>query len=154
LRQPRSSLSHHFIREVQMKKIVFAVFLFIYFVPNAPVFAGTDIGLFDIILSRTDLSKSNCGEYTCTLVSNDGVISMTLQRTSLVVYGLDKVNLRMTVTIKGTAFSASLIISYFNDPNLIEVSAGNNAGQIKAVSLAEIRALKNWLERALQIISR
>jgi len=76
------------------------------------------IGVFDFIISRTDLKVVKCEAYSCNYVSTDNAIKMELKRATLNQHVSKDLNFLLDIEFDSKLFKSGLLVQYYNDKKI------------------------------------
>ncbi|MBC8408087.1 MAG: hypothetical protein H8E12_05085, partial [Rhodobacteraceae bacterium] len=132
-----------------MRKIFF-LFVSLSILMPLSVSATTEqlaIGVFNFIISRTDLKVVKCEAYSCNYVSTDNAIKMELKRATLNQHVSEDLNFLLDIEFDSKLFKSGLLVKYYNNKDLIRVDLKGAAITIKATRKDEITQLQAWLKK-------
>ena len=110
------------------------------------------IGVFDFIISRTDLKVVKCESHRCNYVSTDNAIKMELKRATLKQHVSKDLNFLLDISFDSKLFKSGLLVQYYNDTNLIRVYLKGANITIEATRKDEIKQLQAWLDKILKLV--
>ena len=110
------------------------------------------IGVFDFIISRTDLKVVKCEAYSCNYVSTDNAIKMELKRATLKQHVSEDLNFLLDIEFDSKLFKSGLLVKYYNNKDLIRVDLKGAAITVKATRKDEITQLQAWLKKVLKLV--
>jgi hypothetical protein len=110
------------------------------------------IGVFDFIISRTDLKVVKCEAYSCNYVSTDNAIKMELKRATLKQSVSEDLNFLLDIEFDSKLFKSGLLVKYYNNKDLIRVDLKGAAITVKATRKDEITQLQAWLKKVLKLV--
>ena len=110
------------------------------------------IGVFDFIISRTDLKVVKCEAYSCNYVSTDNAIKMELKRATLKQHVSEDLNFLLDIEFDSKLFKSGLLVKYYNNKDLIRVDLKGAAITVKATRKDEITQLQSWLKKVLKLV--
>ena len=110
------------------------------------------IGVFDFIISRTDLKVVKCEAYSCNYVSTDNAIKMELKRATLKQHVSEDLNFLLDIEFDSNLFKSGLLVKYYNNKDLIRVDLKGAAITVKATRKDEITQLQSWLKKVLKLV--
>ena len=110
------------------------------------------IGVFDFIISRTDLKVVKCEAYSCNYVSTDNAIKMELKRATLKQHVSEDLNFLLDIEFDSKLFKSGLLVKYYNNKDLIRVDLKGAAITVKATRKDEITQLQAWLKKILKLV--
>jgi hypothetical protein len=110
------------------------------------------IGVFDFIISRTDLKVVKCEAYSCNYVSTDNAIKMELKRATLKQSVSEDLNFLLDIEFDSKLFKSGLLVKYYNNKDLIRVDLKGAAITVKASRKDEITQLQAWLKKVLKLV--
>jgi hypothetical protein len=110
------------------------------------------IGVFDFIISRTDLKVVKCESHSCNYVSTDNAIKMELKRATLKQHVSKDLNFLLDISFDSKLFKSGLLVQYYNDTNLIRVYLKGADITIEATRKDEIKQLQAWLDKILKLV--
>ena len=110
------------------------------------------IGVFDFIISRTDLKVVKCEAYSCNYVSTDNAIKMELKRATLKQSVSEDLNFLLDIEFDSKLFKSGLLVKYYNNKDLIRVDLKGAAITVKATRKDEITQLQAWLKKILKLV--
>ena len=110
------------------------------------------IGVFDFIISRTDLKVVKCEAYSCNYVSTDNAIKMELKRATLKQTVSEDLNFLLDIEFDSKLFKSGLLVKYYNNKDLIRVDLKGAAITVKATRKDEITQLQAWLKKVLKLV--
>ena len=110
------------------------------------------IGVFDFIISRTDLKVVKCEDYSCNYVSTDNAIKMELKRATLKQHVSEDLNFLLDIEFDSKLFKSGLLVKYYNNKDLIRVDLKGAAITVKATRKDEITQLQAWLKKILKLV--
>ena len=110
------------------------------------------IGVFDFIISRTDLKVVKCESHSCNYVSTDNAIKMELKRATLKQHVSKDLNFLLDIEFDSKLFKSGLLVQYYNDKNLIRVYLKGANITVEATRKDEIKQLQAWLEKVLKLV--
>ena len=110
------------------------------------------IGVFDFIISRTDLKVVKCEAYSCNYVSTDNSIKMELKRATLKQHVSEDLNFLLDIEFDSKLFKSGLLVKYYNNKDLIRVDLKGAAITVKATRKDEITQLQAWLKKILKLV--
>ena len=137
-----------------MRKIFF-LFVSLSILMPLSVSATTEqlaIGVFDFIISRTDLKVVKCEAYSCNYVSTDNAIKMELKRATLNQHVSEDLNFLLDIEFDSKLFKSGLLVKYYNNKDLIRVDLGGAAITVKATRKDEITQLQAWLKKVMKLV--
>ena len=137
-----------------MRKIIFLVVSLSILMPLSAS-ATTEqlaIGVFDFIISRTDLKVVKCEAYSCNYVSTDNAIKMELKRATLKQHVSEDLNFLLDIEFDSKLFKSGLLVKYYNNKDLIRVDLKGAAITVKATRKDEITQLQAWLKKVLKLV--
>jgi hypothetical protein len=137
-----------------MRKIFFLIVSLSILMPLSAS-AGTEqlaIGVFDFIISRTDLKVVKCEAYSCNYVSTDNSIKMELKRATLKQHVSEDLNFLLDIGFDSKLFKSGLLVKYYNNTDLIRVDLKGAAITVKATRKDEITQLQAWLKKVLKLV--
>ena len=137
-----------------MRKIFFLIVSLSILMPLSAS-AGTEqlaIGVFDFIISRTDLKVVKCEAYSCNYVSTDNAIKMELKRATLKQSVSEDLNFLLDIEFDSKLFKSGLLVKYYNNKDLIRVDLKGAAITVKATRKDEITQLQAWLKKVLKLV--
>ena len=111
------------------------------------------IGVFDFIISRTDLKVIKCETHSCNFVSTDNAIKMELKRATIKQSVSKDLNFLLDIEFDSRLFKSGLLVQYYNDKNLIRVYLKGADITIEATRKDEIRQLQAWLGKILKLVT-
>ena len=137
-----------------MRKILFIIVSFTILIPSAASAATEQlaIGVFDLIISRTEFKVAKCEDYSCNFVSKDSTTKMELKRATLKQHVLKDLNFLLDIEFDSKLFKSGLLVQYYNDINLIRVYLKGADMTIEATRKDEITQLQNWLKKVLALV--
>ena len=110
------------------------------------------IGVFDFIISRTDLKVVKCESHSCNYVSTDNAIKMELKRATLKQHVSKDLNFLLDIEFDSKLFKSGLLVQYYNDKNLIRVYLKGANITVEATRKDEIKQLQAWLSKILKLV--
>ena len=110
------------------------------------------IGVFDFIISRTDLKVVKCEAYSCNYVSTDNAIKIELKRATLKQSVSEDLNFLLDIEFDSKLFKSGLLVKYYNNKDLIRVDLKGAAITVKATRKDEITQLQAWLKKVLKLV--
>jgi hypothetical protein len=110
------------------------------------------IGVFDFIISRTDLKVVKCEAYSCNYVSTDNAIKMELKRATLNQHVSEDLNFLLDIEFDSKLFKSGLLVKYYNNKDLIRVDLKGAAITVKATRKDEITQLQAWLKKVMKLV--
>ena len=110
------------------------------------------IGVFDFIISRTDLKVVKCEAYSCNYVSTDNAIKMELKRATLKQHVSEDLNFLLDIEFDSKLFKSGLLVKYYNNKDLIRVDLKGAAITVKATRKDEITQLQAWLKKVMKLV--
>ena len=110
------------------------------------------IGVFDFIISRTDLKVVKCEAYSCNYVSTDNSIKMELKRATLKQHVSEDLNFLLDIEFDSKLFKSGLLVKYYNNKDLIRVDLKGAAITVKATRKDEITQLQAWLKKVMKLV--
>ena len=110
------------------------------------------IGVFDFIISRTDLKVVKCEAYSCNYVSTDNAIKMELKRATLKQSVSEDLNFLLDIEFDSKLFKSGLLVKYYNNKDLIRVDLKGAAITVKATRKDEITQLQAWLKKVMKLV--
>ena len=110
------------------------------------------IGVFDFIISRTELKVVKCEAYSCNYVSTDNAIKMELKRATLKQHVSEDLNFLLDIEFDSKLFKSGLLVKYYNNKDLIRVDLKGAAITVKATRKDEITQLQSWLKKVLKLV--
>ena len=110
------------------------------------------IGVFDFIISRTDLKVVKCEAYSCNYVSTDNAIKMELKRATLKQSVSEDLNFLLDIEFDSKLFKSGLLVKYYNNKDLIRVDLKGADITVKATRKDEITQLQAWLKKILKLV--
>ena len=110
------------------------------------------IGVFDIIISRTEFNVETCEAYSCDYVSTDKTIKMELRRANLAEHNGKDLNFLLDIEFDSKLFKSGLLVRYYNDIDLIRVFIKRSSITIEATRRDEITTLQSWLKNVLSLV--
>ncbi len=137
-----------------MRKIFF-LFVSLSILMPLSVSATTEqlaIGVFDFIISRTDLKVVKCEAYSCNYVSTDNAIKMELKRATLNQHVSEDLNFLLDIEFDSKLFKSGLLVKYYNNKDLIRVDLKGAAITVKATRKDEITQLQAWLKKVMKLV--
>jgi hypothetical protein len=137
-----------------MRKIFFLIVSLLILMPLSAS-ATTEqlaIGVFDFIISRTDLKVVKCEAYSCNYVSTDNAIKMELKRATLKQSVSEDLNFLLDIEFDSKLFKSGLLVKYYNNKDLIRVDLKGAAITVKATRKDEITQLQAWLKKVLKLV--
>ena len=137
-----------------MRKIFF-LFVSLSILMPLSVSATTEqlaIGVFDFIISRTDLKVVKCEAYSCNYVSTDNAIKMELKRATLNKHVSKDLNFLLDIEFDSKLFKSGLLVKYYNNKDLIRVDLKGAAITVKATRKDEITQLQAWLKKVMKLV--
>lgn len=137
-----------------MRKIFF-LFVSLSILMPLSVSATTEqlaIGVFDFIISRTDLKVVKCEAYSCNYVSTDNAIKMELKRATLNQHVSKDLNFLLDIEFDSKLFKSGLLVKYYNNKDLIRVDLKGAAITVKATRKDEITQLQAWLKKVMKLV--
>ncbi len=137
-----------------MRKIFF-LFVSLSILMPLSVSATTEqlaIGVFDFIISRTDLKVVKCEAYSCNYVSTDNAIKMELKRATLNQHVSEDLNFLLDIEFDSKLFKSGLLVKYYNNKDLIRVDLKRAAITVKATRKDEITQLQAWLKKVMKLV--
>ena len=108
------------------------------------------IGVFDFIISRTDLKVVKCESHSCNYVSTDNAIKMELKRATLKQHVSKDLNFLLDISFDSKLFKSGLLVQYYNDKNLIRVYLKGADMSIEVTRKDEIEHLQAWLQKVMK----
>ena len=137
-----------------MRKIFF-LFVSLSILMPLSVSATTEqlaIGVFDFIISRTDLKVVKCEAYSCNYVSTDNAIKMELKRATLNQHVSKDLNFLLDIEFDSKLFRSGLLVHYYNDKDLIRVYLKGADLTVEATRKDEITQLQAWLKKVMKLV--
>ena len=137
-----------------MRKIFF-LFVSLSILMPLSVSATTEqlaIGVFDFIISRTDLKVVKCEAYSCNYVSTDNAIKLELKRATLNQHVSEDLNFLLDIEFDSKLFKSGLLVKYYNNKDLIRVDLKGAAITVKATRKDEITQLQAWLKKVMKLV--
>jgi hypothetical protein len=137
-----------------MRKIFFLIVSLLILMPLSAS-ATTEqlaIGVFDFIISRTDLKVVKCEAYSCNYVSTDNAIKMELKRATLKQSVSEDLNFLLDIEFDSKLFKSGLLVKYYNNKDLIRVDLKGAAITVKATRKDEITQLQAWLKKVMKLV--
>ena len=110
------------------------------------------IGVFDFIISRTDLKVVKCEAYSCNYVSTDNAIKMELKRATLKQHVSEDLNFLLDIEFDSKLFKSGLLVKYYNNKDLIRVDLKGADITVKATRKDEITQLQAWLKKIMKLV--
>ena len=110
------------------------------------------IGVFDFIISRTDLKVVKCEAYSCNYVSTDNAIKMELKRATLKQHVSEDLNFLLDIEFDSKLFKSGLLVKYYNNKDLIRVDLKGADITVKATRKDEITQLQAWLKKVMKLV--
>ena len=110
------------------------------------------IGVFDFIISRTDLKVVKCEAYSCNYVSTDNAIKMELKRATLKQSVSEDLNFLLDIEFDSKLFESGLLVKYYNNKDSIRVDLKGAAITVKATRKDEITQLQAWLKKVMKLV--
>ena len=111
------------------------------------------IGVFDFIISRTDLKVVKCESHSCNYVSTDNAIKMELKRATLKQHVSKDLNFLLDIEFDSKLFKSGLLVQYYNDKNLIRVYLKEADITVEATRKDEIKQLQAWIGKILKLVT-
>ena len=115
------------------------------------------IGVFDIIISRTEFNVEtceaySCDAYVCNFASKDNTTQMELKRATIQQHVEKDLNFLLDIEFDSKLFKSGLLVQYYNDINLIRVYLKGAGITVEATRKDEIASLQNWLKKVLKLV--
>ena len=137
-----------------MRKMFFLIVSLLILMPSAASAATEQlaIGVFDLIISRTEFKVTKCEDYSCNFVSKDSTTKLELKRATLNQHVSKDLNFLLDIEFDSKLFKSGLLVQYYNDLNLIRVYLKGADMTIEATRKDEITHLQNWLRKVLMLV--
>jgi len=138
-----------------MRNIFFLIVSLSILLPSAASARATEqlaIGVFDIIISRTEFDMEKCEDYVCTFASKDKTTKMELKRATIKQHVTKDLNFLLDIEFDSKLFKSGLLVQYYNDINLIRVYLKGAGLTVEATRKDEIASLQNWLQKVLKLV--
>ena len=110
------------------------------------------IGVFDIIISRTEFKLEKCDAYVCNFASKDNTTQMELKQATIQQHVEKDLNFLLDIEFDSKLFKSGLLVQYYNDINLIRVYLKGAGITVEATRKDEIASLQNWLKKVLKLV--
>ena len=110
------------------------------------------IGVFDFIISRTELKLVKCEPHSCNYVSTDNAINMELKRATIKQHISKDLNFLLDISFDSKLFNSSLLVHYYNDKSLIHVYLNGTDITTEAIGNDEITHLQAWLQKVNYLV--
>ena len=138
-----------------MRKLFFLILSLSILIPLTAT-ASTEqlaIGVFDFIISRTELKVIKCETHNCNFVSTDNAIKMELKRATIKQSVSKDLNFLLDIEFDSKLFKSGLLVQYYNDKNLIRVYLKGANITVEATRKDEIKQLQAWLAKVLKLVT-
>ena len=108
------------------------------------------IGVFDIIISRTEFKLEKCDAYVCNFASKDNTTQMELKRATIQQHVEKDLNFLLDIEFDSKLFKSGLLVHYYNDSSNIRVYLKGADITIVTSRNDEISYLQAWLKKVLE----